>query len=420
MKRYHMTVEEFDMMEIEEDHKFSEKYLKNKQLLLERIPTENHGWTGARIATAAAATVLVPTVVYAAGSWLGFFEGAWGNKGKENSTAYTETIEVEGVEKSQLHPAIEYEEPDIDYAEQKIAPSVQELPISIDLQGTTLTVNTVVRDALGNAVVEYTLERDGGILTGLNQLSNGRTKYGAVDNYTVDYSIHFACGLKEACSEYSYKDESRSTDSKWYCYAYIIYDEAMFKDHAKWIVQSLENRLKESTDEYYEYWRKDFESLNGKPFTKEDYAEWREGLKKDLEYWENPPMDDQGLIIDYSLFHNMEDRETENGSFSSEDHLVTVPLEKKRVETLSFASDTGRMIAEISPISLQCSVTSDSAPVSVIFKDGTEYIVEDSETLNYYNSLISGGKCQIMFNRLVKIEEIEKLVISGNELYLVK
>ena len=184
MKRYHMTVEEFDMMEIEEDHKFSEKYLKNKQLLLERIPTENHGWTGARIATAAAATVLVPTVVYAAGSWLGFFEGAWGNKGKENSTAYTETIEVEGVEKSQLHPAIEYEEPDIDYAEQKIAPSVQELPISIDLQGTTLTVNTVVRDALGNAVVEYTLERDGGILTGLNQLSNGRTKYGAVDNYT--------------------------------------------------------------------------------------------------------------------------------------------------------------------------------------------------------------------------------------------
>ena len=122
----------------------------------------------------------------------------------------------DGVEKTYLNPAREYVEPDTEYAEQKIAPAVQELPLTIDLQGTTLSINAVVRDELGNAVVEYTLERDGGILPGLNQVQNGgKTKYGSIDNHTKDYSLRFACGLKEGCLEYSYKDESRSSDDKW-------------------------------------------------------------------------------------------------------------------------------------------------------------------------------------------------------------
>ena len=54
-----------------------------------------HRWTWARIAVAAATVILVPTAVYAIGGWLGFFEGAWGNKGKENSTALVVGMETD-------------------------------------------------------------------------------------------------------------------------------------------------------------------------------------------------------------------------------------------------------------------------------------------------------------------------------------
>ena len=381
-----------------------------------------HRWTWARIAVAAATVILVPTAVYAIGGWLGFFEGAWGNKGKENSTAHYDTMVVEdGVEKTYLNPAREYVEPDTEYAEQKIAPAVQELPLTIDLQGTTLSINAVVRDELGNAVVEYTLERDGGILPGLNQVQNGgKTKYGSIDNYTKDYSLRFACGLKEGCLEYSYKDESRSSDDKWYCYSYIIYDEATFLEHAKQTADAIQGWLKESTDEYYDYWRKDFESMNKKPFTREDYAEWKKTLEKDLVYWENPPMEDQGLIIDYTLYQNMEDRDKDNGNFKSEDHILTIPLKNQSIEAISFTSGDGLFSSEISPISMRFNDTSDSASVSILYRDGSEYIVSDRETLNYYNSFMHDANHIFMFNRLVKVEEIEKIVVNGKELYPVK
>ena len=67
--------------------------------------------------------------------------------------------------------------------------------------------------------------------------------------------------------------------------------------------------------------------------------------------------------------------------------------------------------------------TSDSSPVftvSIFYHDGSEYIVDDRETLNYYNSFMHDANHIFMFNRLVKVEEIEKIVVNGKELYPVK
>ena len=60
MNKDHMTVEEFDAMEIPEEHRFSENYLQEKEKILASIPENNHKRTWVMIAgTAAAAAVIV-------------------------------------------------------------------------------------------------------------------------------------------------------------------------------------------------------------------------------------------------------------------------------------------------------------------------------------------------------------------------
>ena len=70
MDKDRMTVEEFDAMEIPEEHQFSEKYLQEKQKILASIPEKDHKRTWVMIAgTAAAAAV----IVVVSGFLLGWF-----------------------------------------------------------------------------------------------------------------------------------------------------------------------------------------------------------------------------------------------------------------------------------------------------------------------------------------------------------
>ena len=415
-----ISINDFNNFEIPEKHIFSDRYEKEKRRMISSISTRRAASPSFKLVAAAIILViLIPAGVYAAGKYFGFFNGAWGGAGRKSHEEYTTPADNPD-DKPIKHPAVEYTDVDEDLADKTVGEVIEELPFSVDLNGTQLTLTSIVKDKLGNAVIEYTLERKGGILP-----EQGDTGKGLL-NATSDYSFSIGFGFAHTSEGYAFKDEERSTDEKWYCYDYILKDDTSYYSHIDHMKQYLNSWLDCSYDEVRDYYAE-----FGIEFGEDQYEEFLNNITADLEIYNNPP-DKDALVISYTIIK----KEMEEGKYYlrsesdeyCEEHTVTFQLSDKALDTRSFISQ-GEMesIIEISPISVKISGIEDgSHDIIIYFNDGTEYIVENDKYDNTYNGRYmydgDGDGIQdintllLMFNRLVDVEKIDHIIID-EEIY---
>lgn len=414
-ERIEIPYRNFDDITIAEEHVFSDEYRVKKEKILCEIPDRINNYSMLKIAMIIILVMVIPTSVYAAGKYLGFYKGAWSGAGRKSHGTYT-TLSEKNPDDVITHPAEKYEDIDEEYAEETVGSVIEDIPFSIDLKGTKLTVTSLVKDRLGNAVVEYTLERKGGILPEEGDIGRGLT------NTTSDYSFSMGFGFAEVGNGYSYKDIERSTDDKWYCYDYIIKDDSGYYAHISNMIEYLNSCLQCTEADL----RKEYDSL-GIEYGDDFYEEYIDQVKADLETYKNPP-DKDNLVISYTIINKklkddeyiLRNRENEY----SETHTAIFELSDKVLETKQFISDKQENASiEISPISIRINgMETESSDIIIVYNDGTEYVISsDSEVNNYNGSYSFDGdgdgtqdlKClQFMFNRLVKIEDIDYIKVD--------
>lgn len=216
---FSVSVEEFDRLTGE--HEFSEKYKTKKDKMLKRYRRSVLAPSKGRWAKAAAAFLLVLTmpvlVSKAAGSE--FFYRVWGALGKENIESHEEVLydEEKGTSCTVTYPKREYTNDALDKAEELIGNSASFVPLVKEIGDTRLTVLAAYYD--GNAaVVEFTLEKEGGV-EGLcyGQLDN--ESKGAWFAEDAPFRFFFA-----DCGENIYVDLEKSTGNIVYCYDYMVVD----------------------------------------------------------------------------------------------------------------------------------------------------------------------------------------------------
>ena len=210
---FDISISEFDAPC--EPHEFSEKYKRtrecNKQKYLYNKPQGRR--TVSFAAAAAALLVVVPFIVNAATNGE-FFERIWGTLGKKDVEAHQELVyEAEKDAWSSVgFPARDYAELSPEAAEALIGDFVQDLSVSQEIDGTTITLLSAVRDKR-SAVVALTLEKEGGVdILNYSQLDNESKGAWFSDHSTFRFVIGNGGNL--------YVDLDRSTDDKLYCYYY--------------------------------------------------------------------------------------------------------------------------------------------------------------------------------------------------------
>lgn len=216
---FSVSLEEFDRLTGE--HEFSEKYKTKKAEMLKEYKRSVLAPSWGRWGKAAAAFFLILTmpvlVSKAAGSE--FFNRVWGALGKENIESHEEVIfdEEKGTSCAVTYPRREYTNDTLDKAEELIGNSASFATIVKEIGDTRLTILASAYD--GNAaVVEFTLEKEGGV-EGFcyGQLDN--ESKGAWFASDAPFQFFFA-----DCGENIYVDLEKSTKDILYCYDYIVAD----------------------------------------------------------------------------------------------------------------------------------------------------------------------------------------------------
>ena len=202
-----ITVEEFDQMNTQ--HEFSKEYKRNKKRIMKEYRNEGRvvrtGTWKTAVAAAGITIVGTPLVVNAAMDGE-LFSRLWGTSGRENveSTELTVKDEEIGREYTYTYPKREYVEPEPEKASElvgdNISPEVQKLTLP---DGTLLTIKNAVCDQ--NAVVmEYTLEKTGGVVQGMsgspivqNDKIVGVVTHVIIDHVNTGYGIFITNMLEE-------------------------------------------------------------------------------------------------------------------------------------------------------------------------------------------------------------------------------
>lgn len=216
MAEVHLSVEEFD--DLTKEHEFSEKYQRNKRKMLRQYKRRAF-WAGQKKMLKAAAAVVflmaaMPILAAASGSDL--FYRLWGTAGKENIPSHEEKLY--GEEKDSVcivtYPEREYTDTNLDRAEELLGNAISCEPVVKEIGDTKLTILASVCD--GNAaVVEFTLEREGGIdFFQYGQLDN--ESKGAWFSEDAPFYFYFA-----DCGESIYVDLEKSAGDILYCYDYM-------------------------------------------------------------------------------------------------------------------------------------------------------------------------------------------------------
>lgn len=374
-----ISVKEFDAMD--ERHIFSDKYKKNKKNMMREFRKRSIGSMKknyAKIAIAAALVIVSTPVVVNAATDGELFNRIWGNSGRESIDSHDEEIfeEEKGTSYTVTYPKREYEEVDPEKAEELIGDNISFEPIEKQMGDTKLTILSSVSD--GNAaVVEFTLEKEGGVDVIYNQLYNESKGPMFLDSAT--YSFYF-----KECGGNIYVDLDKSTDEKLYCYDYIV-------------MNVFDNNKHPLTLEIIEY-----------PCTKEE-------------------------------MYNADGGEYQR--IMEETKTTTIPIAiKSEVETVEYVNNDGGSL-QISPLSMKLDMQkglglSDADPyniyyVSVSYKDGSNYIVHEHEMSELHTCDVDidnvGYTCGDMenwnltyvFNRLVDVGNIESITINEST-YTVK
>lgn len=372
-KSLNISIETFDTLN--EEHKFSDAYKAKKRAALKNykksiLPSQSMRF--AKIAVAACLILVMTPIAANAATDGELWNRIWGNSGKTNVASHDEVVyeKEKGTSYTVTYPQRDYEAVDPQKAEELIGDNVSFEPVVKQFGDTTLTILSSVTD--GNAaVVEFTLEREGGVnALNYSQLSNEAK--GA--DFSDDADFYF--GFKE-CSGSIFVDLEKSTSDKLYCYYYMT---------MTW--GDADGSLTLETEKY--------------PCTRKELfaAEGKAG----------------------------EDLSNETVTES-----ISIPL-KQQVETIEYTNPE-HGCAAVSPLSLKIDMatglglTEEEACdpyyvyyTAIHYKDGTDYVITDGaregihsceteiDNSNYVcgvdNSLI------FVFNRLVDTAEIDSITVN--------
>lgn len=211
--QFNISIEEFDAPG--ETHEFSERYKKTRERNKQKYLYSRPQWQRiTSIAAAAALFIATPFVVNAATDGE-LFERIWGILGKKDVEAHQELVYEAEKDSSYYiaYPARDYAELDPETAKALIGDCVQELSLSQEVDGTTITLLSAVRDN-NSAVVALTLEKEGGVdILDYSQLDNEAKGAWFSEKSTFLFNIGYGGNL--------YVDLDKSTDDKLYCYDYV-------------------------------------------------------------------------------------------------------------------------------------------------------------------------------------------------------
>lgn len=166
----------------------------------------------------AVAIIAAGMTVYAATNGE-IFSRIWGTLGKNNVESHDEVVYDEEKKTSYTvtYPKREYEDIDVEKAEELIGGQITYEDITLDIDGTTLTILSAVRDN-NAAVVEFSLSKAGGVDALMYSQFDNETKGAEFSN---DATFWFRIGDS---GENIYVDLEKSTGDILYCYDYLTMD----------------------------------------------------------------------------------------------------------------------------------------------------------------------------------------------------
>ena len=225
MKQEELCIEPFipefeDFDSNEDKHEFSKEYQMNKKEMLKEYrksviaPLRKRY---AKVAVIAGVMILASPFAVNAATGGDLFNRIWGNAGKADVSSHDEILYDAEKDKeiTVTYPERDYVEVDEEQAKGLIGDNISYEPIVEQMGDTTLTILSTVYDG-NSAVVEFTLEREGGV-NALNYSQLDNEAKGAWFSDESTFWFHFM-----DCGENIYVDLEKSTDEKLYCYDYLI------------------------------------------------------------------------------------------------------------------------------------------------------------------------------------------------------
>ena len=375
--QFDISIEEFDAPG--ETHEFSERYKKTRERNKQKYLYHRPQWQKlASIAAAAALFIATPFVVNAATDGE-LFERIWGILGKKDVEAHQELVYEAEKDSSYYiaYPARDYAELDPETAKALIGDCVQELSLSQEVDGTTITLLSAVRDN-NSAVVALTLEKEGGVdILDYSQLDNEAKGAWFSEKSTFLFNIGYGGNL--------YVDLDKSTGDKLYCYDYV--------------------------------------PLN---------TFGKGSLRMEIEQYPCTLGERDALLAEE--YGSEQAQAVENGKKTTE---LRIPCEK-RLGSTAFTNAGGGQI-EMSPISMNIDMNTglgltpgqaydpySAYKIVITYRDGSTYTVLEHEYPDVYacdeyidNTSYSCGSLDneflLIFNRLVDPEDVVSITVNGIE-----
>ncbi len=375
MEQFDISIKDFDA--IKEEHEFSDKYKKNKEVLLKEYrkkayaPSKNKY---KKAAVAAALLIVSAPVITNAATGGEFFNRIWGSAGKENIAQHTEVLydEEKGTSCKVTYPKQEFEDTSPTKAEKLIGSSISYNPVVKKLGDTKLSVLSFVHD--GNAAVaEFTLEKKGGVDALVYNKDYNETK-GA--SFSDESTFYFNFGNYDGKI---YTDLEKSSKDLLYCYYYMTNSD-------------ISSDVSLNIEEY--------------PCTRKELAEASDAqLKKYTDKIKNSTITfPSGTQADKSVF-------TSKSNGTIEISPLSMKIDMKKVPGLSKEEAYDPYNAYY---------------VSINYKDGTKYIVhehemegihscqEETDNASYTCGTEEGGLI-FVFNRLVDTDNIQSVTINNTK-----
>lgn len=364
----------------EEKHEFSKAYKKNKKKMLKEYGKEelmlmNKPYL--KVAAFIGVLLLASPFVVNAATNGELFQRIWGNAGKESIASHDEVLvdEEKDSEVIVTYPEREYVKVDEEQAKELIGDNVSYEPIVEQLGDTTLTIQSAVYDS-NSAVVEFTLEREGGV----NALNYSQLDNEAKGAWFSDESTFWFCF--DESGEHIYVDLEKSTPDKLYCYDYVGFEGKR---------SSLSLRIEE-----YPYKRGEFFY---------DDAKYAKAMSNTIRRSVAVPLVE---AADSNLFVNADGGEIAISP-------ISMTIDRLKGLHLENTYDSWEIYY-----------------VMVHYKDGSDYLVWEHEKYDYFedgteklvhaaevetdNSSYAlgrlNGELLIVFNRLVDVEEIDSIRVN--------
>lgn len=395
-----ISIEEFDALDGK--HKFSKEYQRQKRKMRNEYRKSVYGSKRNYVKIAVAASLLlisVPIAVNAANDG-DFFNRIWGNAGKKNIEAHDMVInydiygQEEGGSFTYTYPKREYVDIAPDKAEELIGKNISYQKMEEQLGDTKLTILSAVSDGQ-SAVVEFTLEREGGV-NALEYSQETNEDKGAT--FSDDTTFYFCFSDYDGCI---YVDLDQSTDEKLYCYDYMTYSPFSTNTSPKELQLELTR---------YPCTRKELEGKYGYKYQKDVKTKTISfPLKKQVDTTDFVNTD--GGIVTVSPLSINIDMATGLG-LSLKEYYPDLNLKKISKNELDELYDASQ-----DPGSIYY--------VAITDTKGETYIVEDKETENHAcdvpidNSTYTCGDeyhhLTFTFNRLVDTNEIASITVNDTE-----